>query len=82
VHRNNGLIKRKLRELRTARAIIKRVGGNKQAAALTKRKAQHITNWKAAGRLPAETFLVLSAVLAAKGFYASPKLWSITPVRE
>ena len=72
---------RALNELTSARDIIAAIGrdeGNAPIAALTGRKTQHVTNWKTEGRLPADTFLVVSAKLAELGYRASPKLWGIT----
>jgi len=72
---------RALIELRSVRDIIAKIGGdegNGPIAALTGRKTQHVTNWKKEGRLPADTFLVVSAKLAELDCYASPKLWGIT----
>ena len=72
---------RALVELCSARAIIEKIGGkdgNGPIAELTGRKTQHVTNWKKEGRLPAETFLVVSKRLAELNCYASPKLWGIT----
>ena len=74
---------RALNELISARDIILALGGNQSVAELTTtpekpRKTQHITNWKNEGRLPADTFLVVSAKLAELGYRASPALWGIT----
>ena len=70
------------RRLTSARAVIAAMGGNGPVAALTGRKTQHVTNWKAGGRLPADTYLILTDALAREGYHASPKLWGIDPVRE
>ena len=70
---------RPLKELGSADAIIAAIGqGNGPIAALTGRKTQHVTNWRSEGRLPADTFLVVSAKLAELGYRASPRLWGIT----
>jgi hypothetical protein len=72
---------RALDELMSVRDIIAAIGGdegNGPIAALTGRKTQHVTNWKTEGRLPADTFLVVSAKLAELGYRASPELWGIT----
>lgn len=66
------------RVLKSAKTIIAAIGGNGPVAVLTGRKTQHVTNWKHDGRLPASTFLVVSAKLAELGYRASPKLWGIT----
>ena len=76
---------RVLNELGSARAIIAAIGGdegNGPIAALTGRKTQHVTNWKTEDRLPADTFLIVSAKLAELGYRASPELWGITPVEQ
>jgi hypothetical protein len=81
---------RALKELRSVRDIIAKIGGdegNGPIAALTStpekpRKTQHVTNWKTEDRLPADTFLVVSAKLAELGYRASPELWGITPVEQ
>ena len=67
------------RELHTASEIIDKIGGNSEVATLTGRKTQHVSNWRAAGRLPSDTFLIVSKRLEELGFTASPELWSITP---
>lgn len=66
----------------TAAQIVFALGGNGPVAELTGRKTQHVTNWKDAGRLPANTYLVLKDALARKGYTASPKLWGITPTEQ
>jgi hypothetical protein len=76
---------RALNELDSARAIIAAIGGdegNGPIAALTGRKTQHVTNWKTEDRLPADTFLIVSAKLAELGYRASPELWGITPIER
>ena len=68
-------------ELCSVRDIIEKIGGeggNGPIAELTGRKTQHVTNWKTEGRLPADTFLIVSAKLAKLGYCASPRLWGIT----
>lgn len=76
---------RMLNELSSVRDIIAAIGGdegNGPIAALTGRKTQHVTNWKTEGRLPADTFLILTEALAKRGYRASPKLWGIQPTTE
>lgn len=71
---------RRIIQLGTPAEVIYILGGNQMVATLTNRKTQHVSNWKAFGRLPSETYLVLSARLAAIGYAAGPELWGITPV--
>lgn len=67
----------KARELQTAGDVIDALGGTAETARLTKRKSQHVSNWRAAGRLPADTFLIMLAELRERDCNASPKLWGI-----
>ena len=64
-------------ELQTADEVIDALGGTGATARLTGRKAQHVTNWRAAGRLPADTFLILKTELKGRGKTAPPALWGI-----
>jgi hypothetical protein len=63
--------------LRTATDVIKALDGTTAVARLTNRKPQHVTNWRATGRLPAKTFLIISRALAERGMAAPPSLWGI-----
>lgn len=67
----------KARALKTAGEVIDALGGTQATANLTGRKAQHVTNWRASGRLPASTFLVLSKELEERGKSAPPSVWGI-----
>jgi hypothetical protein len=67
----------KPRNLRTAGDVIDALGGTAATARLTGRKDQHVSNWRAAGKLPAKTFLSLSGELETRGLNASPSLWGI-----
>lgn len=69
------------RELTNARDIIAAMGGNQAVATLTGRTMQSVSNWKSDG-LPSKTFLIMTEVLAKRGYRASPKLWGIDPVEE
>lgn len=64
-------------ELQTASAVIDALGGTAATARLTGRKAQHVTNWRAANRLPANTYIVLNEALTERGLNASPKVWGM-----
>lgn len=63
--------------LSTATAVIDELGGTKATADLTGRRMQHVTNWRAAGRLPADTFLIVSEALKKKNAAAPAALWGI-----
>lgn len=66
------------RELRTADKVIDKLGGTAVTARLTGRKPQHVSNWRKAGRLPADTFLIVSKRLEEIGYCAPPNVWGIT----
>jgi hypothetical protein len=66
------------KKLSTAAEVIDVLGGTAATARIAGRKAQHVTNWRASGKLPANTFLVLSAALRERGKEAPPSLWGIT----
>lgn len=63
--------------LQTATEVIDALGGTSATARLTHRKPQHVTNWRSSGRLPADTFLILSRALEQRGKFARPQLWGI-----
>lgn len=67
----------KARELQTAGDVIDALGGTAETARLTKRKSQHVSNWRAAGRLPPKTFLIVKKELAARGLTAPSRVWGI-----
>lgn len=64
-------------ELTTAKAVIEALGGPTAVARMTNRKPQHVVNWRAAGRLPPKTFLVVSQALVERGKTAPSSLWGI-----
>lgn len=65
------------RELQTAGEVIDALGGTAATARLTARKDQHVSNWRAYGRLPSETFLILKAELEKRDLRAPPSIWGI-----
>lgn len=67
----------KARELQTAGEVIDALGGTAETARLAGRKSQHVSNWRAAGRLPAKTFLIIKKELAARGLTAPASLWGM-----
>jgi hypothetical protein len=72
-----------MRTLKTATAVIDELGGTKATADLTGRRMQHVTNWRASGRLPADTFLIIRAKLEGLDCTAPVELWGIkSPTRE
>lgn len=73
----------KFLRLTTVDAVIEKLGDEPGVRALTGRTQQNVTNWRAIGLFPSNTFLVMDRVLKQKGFYAPPKLWRmIEPTRS
>ncbi len=72
-----------MEHLETARAVIDWLGGTTAVSRLTARKPQHVTNWKASGRLPSDTFLIMRLALKNAGATAPTALWGIVePAKE
>jgi hypothetical protein len=69
-------------ELVTASQVIDALGGTTKVAKLCDRSPQSVTNWRAANRLPADTFLVISEELVRIGQTAPPSLWGIKEPRR
>lgn len=63
--------------LPTASAVIDALGGTAAVARIAERTMQSVTNWRAANRLPAETYLVLQAALKQRKLKAPADLWGI-----
>ncbi len=65
------------RELQTAGEVIDALGGTAATARIVGRKDQHVSNWRASGRLPADTFLILQAEMRERSLAAPPAIWGI-----
>lgn len=66
-----------IESLTSASDVIDALDGTTAVARLTHRKPQHVTNWRASGRLPPATFLILSGELKNRGKTAPSALWGI-----
>ena len=66
-----------MRELHSAAEVIDALGGTAATARIAGRKDQHVSNWRASGRLPADTFLILQAELRERTLSAPPSIWGI-----
>ncbi len=64
-------------QLRTVSDVIDALGGTKATASLLGRSMQAVTNWRAQGRFPAKTFLVLSRALEKQHASAPAALWGL-----
>ena len=70
------------RDLQTAGEVIDALGGTAATARIAGRKDQHVSNWRASGRLPADTFLILQAELRDRDLNAPPSIWGIREAEQ
>lgn len=68
---------KRLRPLSTVNEVINALGDNAGAAEITKRGITAVCNWRAANRLPARSYLVITEALKDRGFSAPPSLWEM-----
>jgi hypothetical protein len=64
-------------EVTTTNAVIDALGGTRAVAELTGRGQSAASNWRNHPRFPANTYLTLTAALAAKGLTAPAWLWDM-----
>lgn len=57
--------------------IIATLGGTAAVARLTSTTAKAVHNWRAFGRFPANTFIVINSELIRLGLSAPAELWSM-----
>ncbi len=63
----------------TTSAVIDALGGTQAAARLTGRLKSAVSNWRQTERFPPNTYLAMTAALAAKGLFAPAWLWGQEP---
>lgn len=72
-----------MRELKTIDEVLKELGGLTAAGRLVGLTAQHINNYKAAGRFAPKTYVAFTEELRNRGFTAPRSLWGmLEPVNE
>ena len=64
-------------DIQTTTEIVNALGGNQAVARLTTTTAKAVSNWRAAGKFPSNTFLVIKAALLRLGLSAPDHLWSM-----
>jgi hypothetical protein len=69
-------------KLTTTREVVTALGGTKSVARLTGRKYSAAANWPLSGQFPANTYVAISAALAAIGKNAPPSLWGMTAAEK
>jgi hypothetical protein len=68
------------RELTTAAEVFEALGGVGNVAGLTGRKYGAAHNWKAFGKFPADTFVVMQGALEAAECTAPAALWGMVSI--
>jgi hypothetical protein len=66
-----------MRNIQTTTEIIDLLGGNHAVAALTDASAKAVSNWRAAGTFPSNTYLLIKSELLRHGITAPDNLWSM-----
>ena len=66
-----------IESLTTASDVIDALDGTTAVARIAGRKPQHVTNWRASGRFPPNTYLVITEALREKGKSAPASLWGM-----
>lgn len=65
--------------LRTTSTIIDALGGNAAVSELTKTSVNGVSNWRASGQFPADTYLLIKNAIKAIDVEAPDYLW---PMRQ
>lgn len=66
-----------MRELHSTSEIMDELGGTHAVAELTGRKYSAAFNWRSQDAFPSNTYVAITAALAARGIAASPRLWGM-----
>jgi hypothetical protein len=65
-------------ELQSVPEVMEKLGGTAAVAQITKRKLTAASNWNNFETFPSNTYVVMTAALAEKGYAAPPSLWGMT----
>lgn len=69
-------------ELCTTSEVIDALGGNRPVAELTSSTHKAVSNWRGFPKFPSNTYLAMTAALAARGKTAPASLWGMRAVAE
>lgn len=67
----------RLKPLNNIDQVIKALGDNQGLAELTGKTTQHVSNWRAFGRLPRKFYIPLQRRLTRLGYKAPPEIWGM-----
>lgn len=70
----------RLKQLNNVDQVIAALGDNQGLAQLTGKTTQHVTNWRAYGKLPKKFFIPLQRELTKRGYKAPPEIWGMAEV--
>jgi DNA-binding transcriptional regulator YdaS (Cro superfamily) len=68
--------------LETVDEVIDALGGTSATAKILGFKPTRVSNWRAAGRFPADTFVALTEALERVGKKATRSLWNMRKLKE
>ena len=71
-----------MQSLGTTKDVMDALGGTAAVAKITGRTYNAAHNWRSFDRFPANTFVVMSRALRAKGLNAPAELWGMVEVAE
>ena len=71
-----------MKALETTKEVIDALGGTSAVAKITGRTYNAAHNWRSFEKFPANTFVVMSRALRAKGLSAPAELWGMVEVAE
>lgn len=72
----------RMTELKTTRAIMDVLGGDRAVGELTGRTRKAANNWRAFNRFPPDTYVAIRAALKDRGHNAPDSLWRMAKVAE
>lgn len=68
--------------LTTVDEVFEALGGNAGVAQVTASKPTAVSNWRAFGHFPTNTYLIMTEALRAQGKAAAPSLWRMKATAE
>lgn len=69
-----------MQNLTTTGEVIDALGGNAVVAEMTKAKNKNVIyNWRAAGKFPANTYILFQSELRHRNLTAPDRLWAMRP---
>jgi hypothetical protein len=70
-------MERLVKTLKSVSDVIDRLGGNVEVADLTSRSSNAVSNWRAFGKFPANTYVLIRDALSRLNYTAPESLWAM-----